>query len=159
VSDLFSKEILMQRRTFVLGASAAVGLTTFGNLPMLHAEDAATANLKCPVSGKAVDAAQSSEFGGGKVYFCCGNCKAKFDKDSSAFTAKANAQLVASGQFAQKGCPFSGGKTKAGTEVEIAGVKVAFCCNNCQGKAAKATPDDQLKLVFADGFAKGFAKK
>ncbi len=149
----------MQRRTFVLGATAAVGLTTLGTLPVLNAADAATANLKCPVSGKAVDAEKFSDFGGGKVYFCCDVCKGKFDKDSSAFTAKANAQLVASGQYAQKGCPFSGGKVKDGTEVEIAGVKVGFCCNNCQGKAAKATPDDQLKLVFADGFAKGFAKK
>jgi YHS domain-containing protein len=147
----------MQRRTFVLAATAAIGMSTLGVNAI--AADAALANLKCPVSGKPVDAEKFSEYGGGKVYFCCDGCKGKFDKDSSAFTAKANAQLVASGQFAQKGCPLSGGKTKEGTEVEVAGVKVAFCCPNCQGKVAKAAPDDQLKLVFADGFAKGFVKK
>lgn len=149
----------MQRRTFVLAATAVVGLTTLGTLPVLNAADDATANLKCPVSGKAVNAEKFSDYNGGKVYFCCDNCKGKFDKDSAAFTAKANAQLVASGQFAQKACPLSGGKTKEGTEVEVAGVKVAFCCPNCQGKVSKAAADDQLKLVFADGFAKGFAKK
>lgn len=148
----------MQRRTFVLGATAAVGLSGLG-LPVLNAADTALANCKCPVSGKAVDATKTSDYNGGKVYFCCDGCKAKFDKDSAAFAAKANHQLVCSGQFAQKGCPFSGGKTKDGTEVDVAGVKVAFCCNNCQGKAAKATGDDQVKLVFGDTFAKGFAKK
>lgn len=148
----------MQRRTFVLGAASAVALSGF-SLPVLRAAESPLANLKCPVSGKAVDETKFSDYNGGKVYFCCDGCKGKFDKDSKAFAAKANAQLVASGQFAQKACPLSGGKTKAGTEVDVAGVKVAFCCNNCQGKITKATADDQLKLVFADGFAKGFAKK
>src|SRR4051812_35809997 len=126
------KEPLMQRRTFVLAATAAVGMSALGSLPVLNAADAALASCKCPVSGKAVDAEKFSDYSGGKVYFCCDNCKAKFDKDSAAFTAKANHQLVASGQFAQKGCPFSGGKTKEGTEVDVAGIKVAFCCPNCQ---------------------------
>jgi YHS domain-containing protein len=148
----------MQRRTFVLGATAAVALSGF-SLPVLSAAESPLANLKCPVSGKAVDATKFSDYNGGKVYFCCDGCKGKFDKDSTAFAAKANHQLVASGQFAQKGCPLSGGKTKDGTEVDIAGVKVSFCCNNCQGKVAKATGDDQIKLAFGDTFAKGFAKK
>jgi len=148
----------MQRRTFVLGATAAVGLSSL-SFSVLNAADTATANLKCPVSGKAVDASKSSDYNGGKVYFCCDGCKAKFDKDSAAYAAKANHQLVASGQFAQKACPLSGGKAKEGTEVDISGVKVSFCCPNCQGKVAKATGDDQIKLAFGDTFAKGFAKK
>ena len=148
----------MQRRTFVLGATAAIGMSSLGTAAT-HAADSAVADLKCPVSGKTVDAAKFSDYNGGKVYFCCDGCKAKFDKDSTAFTAKANHQLVASGQFTQKACPLTGGKVKAGTEVDIAGVKVGFCCPNCKGKAAKATGDDQVKLAFGDTFAKGFAKK
>ncbi len=107
-----------------------------------------------PRLGQSVNAEKFSDYNGGKVYFCCDNCKGKFDKDSSAFAAKANHQLVCSGQFAQKACPLSGGKVKDGTEVDVAGVKVSFCCMNCKGKAAKATGDDQVKLVFGDGFAK-----
>lgn len=148
----------MQRRTFVLAATVAIGLSGLGATAAL-AEDTALANCKCPVSGKAINAEKFSDYSGGKVYFCCDGCKAKFDKDSTAFAAKANLQLVASGQFAQTACPLSGGKTKEGTEVDVSGVKVAFCCPKCQGKVAKATGDDQLKLVFGDKFAKGFAKK
>jgi len=148
----------MQRRTFVLAATAAIGMISLG-LTTASAADSALANCKCPISGKAVDAEKFSDYNGGKVYFCCGVCKGKFDKDSTAFTAKANHQLVCSGQFAQKACPLTGGKVKEGTEVDIAGVKVSFCCPNCKGKAAKATGDEQIKLVFGDAFAKGFAKK
>ena len=44
-----------------------------------------TLNTNCPVSGAAVDAAQTSEFEGAPVAFCCTECKAKFDADPSAF--------------------------------------------------------------------------
>lgn len=151
-------EFLMQRRSFVLAATVAIAMSGLGATTVFSA-DAAPANCKCPVSGKAVNAEKFSDYNGGKVYFCCDVCKGKFDKDSAAFTAKANHQLVCSGQYAQKACPFTGGKVKDGTEVDVAGVKVGFCCMNCKGKAAKATGDDQVKLVFGDAFAKGFAKK
>ena len=32
----------------------------------------------------------------------------------------------------------------------VNGATVAFCCENCQGKAEKATGDDQLKLLFSN---------
>ena len=34
-------------------------------------------------------------------------------------------------------------------------MSVGFCCGNCQGKVAKAGPDEQVNLVFGSG--KGFA--
>ena len=45
-------------------------------------------NEKCPVSGKDLDATKKSVLEGQTVSFCCDKCKAKFDKDPSAFRAK-----------------------------------------------------------------------
>ena len=46
------------------------------------------------------------------------------------------------------------------TAVKVGGVKVCFCCNNCQGKVTKASPEEQVQLVFNDeAFAKGFEIK
>jgi len=111
--------------------------------------------LKCPVSGKPADPANSVEFDGGKVAFCCQNCPKAFEKDTAKFAAKSHHQMVASGQFKQAACPFSGKDVVAGTEVEVDGVKVGFCCNNCKGKVEKA--DDKVALVFKD-LNKGFKK-
>ncbi len=45
-------------------------------------------NDVCPVSGKPVDTAFTVEQDGRLVAFCCGNCKAKFEADPSAFADK-----------------------------------------------------------------------
>lgn len=109
-----------------------------------------TKDTKCPVSGKAASAEQAVDFGGGKVYFCCGNCPKEFDKNKDKYKAKANHQLVQTGQMVQACCPMTQKPTKEGTEVEIDGVKVAFCCANCKGTVAKLKGDEQLAKVFAD---------
>ena len=117
--------------------------------------------VKCIVAGsRAAKADKVAEYKEGKVYFCCGNCLGKFKKDAKPFAAKANKQLVSTSQFEQKACPFSGGDLNAETAIKVAGTKVAFCCNNCKGKAEKAEGDKQIELVFNDkAFKKGFAKK
>jgi len=113
--------------------------------------------LTCPVAGKSIDKAVSSDYGGGKVCFCCTKCKAKFDADNSKFATKANLQLAASGQVKQTACPFSGGALKASTALKVAGVEVQFCCDNCKTKVASAKPDKQIELVFdSKPFKKGF---
>ncbi|MGC4007097.1 MAG: hypothetical protein QM811_29820 [Pirellulales bacterium] len=137
--------------------ASVVGYASF-SVAEDKAAEVKIADCKCPVSGKPCDETKLATLDGAKVYFCCDGCKAKFEKDSAPFTAKAHLQMVQTGQFGQKACPFSGGKTKDGTEVSIDGVKVAFCCNNCQAKAEKAG-EDAVKLVFGAGFAKGFVKK
>ena len=112
--------------------------------------------VKCPISGKDVKEEHAVDFGGGKVYLCCGGCPDAFKKDTAKFTAKGNHQLLATGQAKQAKCPLSGGDLKDGTEVTIHGAKVKFCCNNCKGKAEKATGDEQVNLVFGeDAFKKG----
>jgi hypothetical protein len=119
------------------------------------AAPAAKVEPLCPVSGHACDPDATADFEGGKVCFCCEKCVKAFVADSATFAAKARQQLVATGQMVQQGCPLSGGPVKAGTEVEVGGVSVGFCCNNCKGKVAKAAADEQVNLVFGSG--KGFA--
>ena len=84
------------------------------------------AKVVCPVSGESIDKSVSSDYGGGKVWFCCTHCKAKFDANKAKFATKANLQLAASGQAKQIACPFSGKGMKAAT-LEVAGVDVGFC--------------------------------
>ena len=111
---------------------------------------------KCPVSGKVCNPDESAAFAGGKVWFCCGNCAAKFKDDSSAFAAKAHQQMVSTGQLVQKGCPFSGVPVQAGTKIAIGDADVGFCCGKCKGKVEKASPDEQVNMVFGK-IEKGFA--
>ena len=113
-------------------------------------------DAKCPVSGKGCNPEKSVDFDGGKVWFCCGNCEKAFTGDSPKFAAKAHQQMVSTGQLVQKGCPFSGGAVKPGTQLDVGGVEVGFCCPNCKGKVEKASADEQVTLVFGS-IEKGFA--
>jgi len=133
--------------SFVLAATVAVSADKADS----------SAKVVCPVSGQPIDKSVSSDFGGGKVYFCCAKCKAKFDADNAKFATKANLQLAASGQAKQTKCPFSGGALKASTAINVAGVDVQFCCDNCKAKVVAAKPDKQIEMVF-DGkpFSKAF---
>jgi YHS domain-containing protein len=124
----------------------------------VNAADEKKFSAKCLVAGKP-DAKEDkfSEYKGGKVYFCCDNCKAKFDKDPAAFAVKANAQLISTGQAKQVKCPIAGKPCADGKTVEVNGIKVGFCCDGCKGKVAEATGDAQAALVFSDeAFKKGF---
>jgi len=125
------------------------------SLSVALAAPAAKTEPLCPVSGHACDPDATTAFEGGKVCFCCEKCIKAFEADSAKFAAKARQQLVATGQFAQTGCPLSGGPVKAGTQLAVGGIEVSFCCNNCKGKVAKADADEQVALVFGSG--KGFA--
>ena len=109
----------------------------------------------CPVSGHGCDPAASADFDGGAVYFCCEKCVGAFKEDSAKFAAKAHQQMVSTGQLVQKGCPFSGGPVKPGTQISIGDAEVGFCCPNCKGKVEKASPDDQVTMVFGK-IDKGF---
>jgi len=123
--------------------------------------------IKCPISGNPVKEDKTVAYKKGKVYFCCGKCPTAFKKlldgtgkgaiNRSTKLAKANHQLVATGQAKQVKCPIRGKKLNPDTGIKVAGVKVTFCCNGCKGKATKVKGDTQIALVFGDkAFAKGF---
>jgi hypothetical protein len=119
--------------------------------------DDAITKAKCPVSGKAASKDHAVDYKGGKVYLCCGGCPGAFEKDTAKYAAKANHQLVLTGQAKQHACPLTGGKLNPDTKIEVASAAVCFCCGNCKGKAEKAKGDEQVELVFGDkSFEKGF---
>ena len=133
------------RRFSLLAVTLGFALTT------AYAADIKVDGVKCIVAPKnAVKADKTRDYKGGKVFFCCDNCPKKFDEDTKAFTTKANAQLVQTGQAKQAKCPISGEALNKDTEITVAGAKVQFCCNMCKGKVEKAEGDEKLDLVFSD---------
>ena len=105
------------------------------------AADVKLEGIKCLVAGnQPAKSANASEYKGGKVFFCCGNCKKAFDGDNKKFAAKANHQLVATSQAKQAKCPLTGGPCKEDKFVEVAGAKVYFCCDNCNTPKATFFP-------------------
>ena len=111
--------------------------------------------VKCVVSGEEVDKDEYTKYKDGKVYFCCAGCKSDFEEDASKFTTAANYQLVATGQYVQESCPLTARNNKADKQVDVDGLAVTFCCNNCLKKAKKST--DKLSMLFSDAtFDKSF---
>lgn len=144
----------MKTKATLIALSVAAALV----LPRLTAQEKDKLNgAKCPVSGKAAKESSSVAYRDAKVYLCCDGCPDAFTKDKAKYSTKANHQLVQTGQAKQEKCPLSGGELNKDANTTIAGVKVAFCCNNCKGKVEKAKDDEKLELVFADkAFDKGF---
>lgn len=146
------------KNSWIVGLFAFV--VAFATVSIAADSKVAVDKLKCFISGTAVKEDKTSDWKDGKVYFCCGNCLKKFDGNKKDFAAKANHQLIASKQVEQKACPFSGGEIKKDFAVEFKGATVAFCCNNCKGKAEKMSDDDKVANLFGeDAYAKAkFAK-
>ena len=79
--------------------------------------------------------------------------------NTKKFATKANAQLVASGQYKQVKCPLSGEDSNPATAVKVADVSVSFCCDKCKAKVEAAKDKKQLNMVFNDkAFDKAFVK-
>jgi YHS domain-containing protein len=91
-------------------------------------------NDKCPVSGAAIDANFFVLHEGKRVAFCCGKCKAKFEKDPAAFAAKLPGAAPAPAAPVNDKCPVSGAAVDPAHVVEHDGRRVAFCCGKCQAK-------------------------
>ena len=134
--------------------AAIVGLSlAFAQSVLSADEEAKEFKASCPVSGGPAKEDNAVAFAGKQVYFCCKNCPKAFEADTDKYANKAHHQLVQTGQAVQVGCPLSGRKVNPDTAVDVAGISVAFCCENCQGKAEAS--DDVLALVFGN-FTKGF---
>lgn len=127
----------------------------------LAGDDAKLEGVMCLIQGKkAVNAEKSAKHKEGKVYFCCDGCLGKYtkmsDEEKAKLAPKANSQLVASKQYTQEACPFTGGKLNDEQKLTVNGAEVKFCCGNCKGKAEKMAAEEQLKNVFGDAaFEKG----
>ncbi len=138
-------------------AVAALAITVVVTATLTMAEGVKLDNIKCILQpSRAAQESKSASWKEGKVYLCCGNCLKAFDGDKNKHAAKANQQLVATKQYKQEACPFSGGKLDDSTSIEVGGAKVAFCCNNCKGKAEKMADKEKVDALFSeDAFKKG----
>jgi YHS domain-containing protein/mono/diheme cytochrome c family protein len=103
------------------------------------APTAGPVNAKCPVSGKDVDPACTSQHGDRLVAFCCGTCKGKFDADPAAFLDKLPEPAPSAG-FINEVCPVSGKAVDPAHGVDFKGKRVGFCCAKCKAAFEKA-PD------------------
>lgn len=159
------------RRSF-LRATAAVGIAAGHSFRLgivAFASEAATNKEKknapskglllarCPVTGERVSEEASIDYMGGKLYFSGAECIGKFRANKFEYEAKANAQLVVTGQFKQVRCPVSGDEFALGIKTKICGVDVRFCSAECAKKVRRASADQRAELVFGKGFDKGFA--
>ena len=72
--------------------------------------------------------------------FCCENCVAGFKGDSAKFSAKAHQQMVSTGQLVQKGCPFSGGPVKPGTQSTSATPRSASAAPTARARSRRRRP-------------------
>jgi len=146
----------------LLTAVAALGfVVAAGNAedekPKAKAKEVTTVN--CAVAGKEIKIADAKtvSYKDANVYVCCDACKAKMEKDSTAFATKANHQLVVTKQFRQAKCPLSGGAIDKEQKTKVSGVMVKFCCDKCKTKAEAAKGDEQVAMIFGtEAFDKGF---
>lgn len=127
----------------------------------IAADEVSVEGVKCLLQeSKAVDVEKHAKYKEGNVYFCCKGCLGKFEKftdeQKKEIAAKANAQLVATKQYAQELCPFSGKELNDATAIKVNGAEVKFCCNICKGKAEKLEGKEQVEAVFGEkAFGKG----
>ena len=125
-------------KTRFLGLAVLAALTLVASI---RADEKAESVGKCPVSNKAASKDHAVAYDGGKVYFCCENCPKAFAKNPAKFAAKAHHQMALTGQLVEVKCPFTGKPLNPAKTVEVDGVTVAFCCGNCQKKAAAMSTD------------------
>lgn len=88
--------------------------------------------VKCPGTGKPVSMKQSVEGDHGPIYFCCGECKAAWQKDSAAMKAK-----LADCFTYQTLCPVMNEPIDPKLTIEHEGQTIYLCCDDCIGEFKK----------------------
>ncbi|MEL6108735.1 MAG: hypothetical protein AAFU85_22235 [Planctomycetota bacterium] len=144
----------MNRLLIVLGLCVVTALTP----SFCVAEDSEKDpldGLKCFIMPKRdVKGKKVMDYKGAKLYVCCSSCVKRMTKTPEKYEAKANHQLVQTGQFKQAACPLSGGAVgKSSPDLKIGGVLVQFSSEEHKAKVAMLDGDKQIEAVFG---AKGF---
>ncbi len=106
--------------------------------------------VKCLVKPEAdAKATTAVDYQGGRVFFCCKMCAGKFSEHPENWAAKANYQLVATGQFVQKACPVSGHDVAGDVTAQVGSLQVGLCCNQCKAKLDQAAElADKIGIAF-----------
>ena len=106
---------------------------------------------------KGVKGKKVMEYKGAKLYLCCGTCVRRMEKTPEKYEAKANHQLVQTGQFVQKACAITGGAIAADSPtLEIVGTKIRFASDEEKQAVSKLEVDEQIAKIFgAESFKRG----
>ena len=146
-----------------------VGLCGLPSFPTCQVASAAKVDeskidgLKCFIMvRKDVKGKKVFDYKDGKLFLCCSSCVKKMERDPGKYEAKANHQLVYTGQYKQHACPLSGEAVTDGSpEFEVDGgdlgaVTVRVSSKECVDQLAAKELGDQIKSVFGpEGFEKG----
>ena len=132
-------------------------LTSVLTFSLLSATETPLDKAACPVTGKPVDSQIHAAYKSARVYFVDVAARDEFEQSQLKFAAKANHQLVVTGQAHQVRCPLTGDEPDGEQTVEIAGATVAFRSRGYQRRITDADETKRLAIVFNDrAFAKGF---
>ena len=101
-------------------------------------------NKKCPLTGKPLAPGKVSVFEGQAIGFCCGKCKAAFDKNPQKHLGKVKEFKKTTAKVAaNKTCPVTGKPISAKAVTPFRGQLIGFCCNKCKAAFVK-NPDKFL---------------
>jgi YHS domain-containing protein len=113
------------------------------NLAKFRAAPERYATTHCPVSDEEVrikDAPAKTQYGGRTWYFCCSDCKAKFEEHPANYVTYR--------------CPSCGGVALVSMEGSVTaaydGREMRFCCTHCQEKF-DVNPAAYFALVVPEG--------
>ncbi len=86
----------------------------------------------CPILDKPVDKTKFVDVQGQRVYFCCGNCAAKFKKDPEPVFAKLAKEGIVPANV-QKSDPICGMKVNdKSVKADWKGRRLLFCSDQCK---------------------------
>ena len=109
--------------------------------------------VSCPLSGDPIDTKVVFERAGTKVFFCCDNCKGKYEKDPAKYASKLEASYTY-----QTRCPVMGAEIDPTAFVDLpTGQRVYFCCQACDDKLLK-DPEKYAPKLAAQGINVDVAK-
>lgn len=102
--------------------------------------------VTCPLSGEPIDKEVFVGENEQRVYFCCKDCKDKYEKAPKKYAAKLSECYTF-----QTRCPVMGGKINPTVFSDLpTGERVYFCCPGCDKKLL-ATPEKYAPKLEAQG--------
>ncbi len=105
----------------------------------------------CPVSGDEAGTRYSSKWRDGKVYFAASAARTAFEEAPQDFAARANHQLVMTGQYAQHSCPICEKKELLRSQkASVNKVSVYFSSEKCRKEFLDNSTDEKMTLAFSE---------
>lgn len=114
-------------------------------------------NARCPVAGSPAKAQFAGTHLGKDIHFCCGICKAEFEKEPEKFDSSVKLSWLESKQIAQVGCPITGKPVDENVKLSFRGADVGFCCEKCRAKFQEKADIASMQAQLFSQFDKSFS--